>query len=50
MNGCANLTTCREWTFDGDDTGYPATFMHNVDYDNAFVGKKSNILLIISSK
>jgi hypothetical protein len=46
MNGCANLTTCREWTSEGDDTGYPATFMQNVDYDNAFVGNKLIIQLI----
>ena len=39
MNGIANLSTCREWTTNGDDNGLPATFMHNIDYDNAFVGQ-----------
>ena len=38
MNGCANLSTCIEWTSEGVDTGLPATLWHNIDYDNAFVG------------
>ena len=39
MNGVANLDTCTEWNENGEDTGLPATFMHNIDYGNVFVGQ-----------
>ncbi|CAF4040020.1 unnamed protein product [Adineta steineri] len=38
-NGLPTLTTCQEWTANGEDNGLPATFMHNIDYDNVFVGQ-----------
>ncbi|CAF1453777.1 unnamed protein product [Adineta steineri] len=38
-NGLPTLTTCQEWTANGEDNGLPSTFMHNIDYDNVFVGQ-----------
>ncbi|CAF1388475.1 unnamed protein product [Adineta ricciae] len=38
-NGLPTLATCKEWTATGEDNGLPATFMHNIDYDNVFVGQ-----------
>ncbi|CAF3008670.1 unnamed protein product [Rotaria sp. Silwood2] len=38
-NGLPTLSTCREWTTNGEDNGLPATFMHNIDYGNVFVGQ-----------
>ncbi|CAF4949646.1 unnamed protein product, partial [Rotaria sp. Silwood1] len=38
-NGLPTLSTCQEWTTSGEDNGLPATFMHNIDYDNVFVGQ-----------
>lgn len=38
-NGLPTLSTCKEWTETGEDNGLPATFMHNVDYGNVFVGQ-----------
>ncbi|CAF1388780.1 unnamed protein product [Rotaria magnacalcarata] len=38
-NGLPTLSTCKEWSANGEDNGLPATFMHNIDYDNVFVGQ-----------
>ncbi len=38
-NGLPTLSTCQEWTTSGEDNGLPATFMHNIDYGNVFVGQ-----------
>ncbi|CAF1148840.1 unnamed protein product [Rotaria sordida] len=38
-NGLPTLSTCQEWTTSGEDNGLPATFMHNIDYNNVFVGQ-----------
>jgi hypothetical protein len=38
-NGIPNRNTCSAWTATGEDNGLPATLMHNVDYNNVFVGQ-----------
>jgi hypothetical protein len=38
-NGLPTLSTCRGWSTSGEDNGLPATFMHNIDYGNVFVGQ-----------
>jgi hypothetical protein len=38
-NGIPNKSTCQSWTSEGEDNGLPATFIHNVDYGNTFVGQ-----------
>jgi hypothetical protein len=38
-NGIPSKSTCQAFTAEGEDNGWPVTFVNNVDYGNSFVGQ-----------